>query len=272
MYANEDQERQAKEHLLRHNLFVYLNVCVAVGHTNRALSTLLNYRDRTKRINGKKSLLTIDLYNIIMQGYADRGMHGKIMEILRYIEEDELQLNEQSFVAIFTSLSRHSKEDNLSTSSSTILTNLTVNNNDAEDDHSHVIIRNHIKQAENGCNFTLHQIMDKSKFLGDQRDRFTEVIRRVIPNFEPSYTAPDLFYKNRLLNHLNDGIVEECTEIITKDGEQQAEEGKASDPMEKLRHLAREQLAIELEGSITIKSIANREENGQNNDMHVNDY
>lgn len=271
----------AKEHLLRHNLIVYLNVCISVGHTNRALSTLLNYRDRTKKINGIARFLTIDLYNILLQGYADRGINGKIVEILRYIEEDKLKLNEQSFVAMITSLSHP------------LLCQIS---NITEKDRLD-LIEKYVKQAEEDYGFTIHQIMDKSKFIGDQRSRFVEMIQHLRPDFQQQYTLPNLFYNNRLLNSLNNGIIENCAgvpsdiennthktidldvgmdETININNKETTISTKEYNKdciytLDKLLEWAREQLAIELEGSITIKSIAKQDES-LDNIIHVSGY
>lgn len=263
----------AKEHLLRQNLIVYLYVCVSVGHTNRALSTLLNYREKTKKVDGRVRFLTIDLYNILLQAYADRGIHGKISEILQYIEEDKLQLNEQSFVAMLTSLNQ-----SLHNQTSYFTENERLG-----------LIEKYIKKAEVDYGFTLHQVMENSKFIGDQRCRFVKVIRSVRPDFQQQYTLPNLFYSNRLLNRLNDGVVENCANTpiekdhtnnandfvegmyqqlkMNKTQSNKATEEQNSDciyTLDKLREWAREQLAIELDGSITIKSIVKPNENFDN--------
>lgn len=53
---------------------------------------------------------------------------------------------------------------------------------------------------------SLNDIMDKSKFIRDQREFVLCAIRRIQSNFIPKYTPPDLSYSNNLLETLNENI------------------------------------------------------------------
>lgn len=52
----------------------------------------------------------------------------------------------------------------------------------------------------------MNDIMDKSKFIRDQREYVLCAIRRIQSSFEPIYTPPDLSYSNKLLETLNENI------------------------------------------------------------------
>lgn len=53
---------------------------------------------------------------------------------------------------------------------------------------------------------SLNDIMDKSKFMRDQREYVLCAIRRVQSSFTPKYTPPDLSYSNKLLETLNESF------------------------------------------------------------------
>lgn len=242
IHPSELQQRLAKERALRLNLTTYLNVCVSVGLLNRGLSTLLTYRQRAKKHNNANSFITIDLYNILLHGFADTGSFESFRNIFALIEEDGLRFNEQTFAAIFECLGRlEGSEKNVAK------------------------IQQYIDKA-NEMGFTLHDIMDKSKFIDDQRDIALDAIKRILPDFEPQYTPPVLEYNNELLNSLNKNVLpasEDNINIKSEDGKATGSEimnSKKGYTKEMLEQMAREQLQVELNGSITIKSIEKSKE------------
>lgn len=52
----------------------------------------------------------------------------------------------------------------------------------------------------------LNDIVNRSKFVSDQREIVLAAIRRIEPQFEPIYTPPKALYNNDLVNHLNQYI------------------------------------------------------------------
>jgi len=107
--VNEEQERLAKQRALHMNLNTYLNVCVSANMLNRALSTIIAYRGRVRKStlpHMSEGLITIDLYNILLHGYAAKGSFDRSQELFKLIEEDGLSFNEQSYAAIFECLGR----------------------------------------------------------------------------------------------------------------------------------------------------------------------
>lgn len=213
-----------------------------MGLHNRGLSTLLTYRQRAQKHKTSSSFITIDLYNILLHGFAEKGSFERFRDIFALIEEDGLNYNEQTFAAIFECLGRLEESDDNTRK-----------------------IKMYIKKAEN-MGFNLHQIMDKSKFIADQRDIAVDAIQRVLPEFEPIYTPPVLEYNNPLLNSLNEKVLPADYNLATT--ESSSDKIKGSEIMnsklgynkEKLAEMAREQLAIELNGCITIKSIEKSKE------------
>ncbi|KNC31315.1 hypothetical protein FF38_14279 [Lucilia cuprina] len=242
VHHNELQERLAKERALRLNLTTYLNVCVSVGLQNRGLSTLLTYRQRAQKHSATNNLITIDLYNILLHGYAEKGSFERFRDIFNLIEEDGLKFNEQTFAAIFECLGR-----------------LEMSPDNTEK------IKMYIKKAED-MGLTLNQIMDKSKFIADQRDIALDAIQRVLPEFEPVYTPPVLEYNNPLLNKLNEKVLSADEKVFDNKASKDTIDGseimnsKLGYNKQQLEEMAREQLKIELDGCITIKSIEKSKE------------
>lgn len=52
----------------------------------------------------------------------------------------------------------------------------------------------------------MNDILDKSIFTCDQRELVLKAIRRIVPEFEPKYTAPTITYTNSLVAHLNKSV------------------------------------------------------------------
>jgi DNA-directed RNA polymerase, mitochondrial len=105
-HKTEVLEKQAREKSLAMTLSAYLDVCVTNGMLNRAFQTICHYRYRHQRFAGAIQVNDINVYNILMHGYAEKGNFLKISEILQMLMEDKIQLNQQSFAAIFESLGR----------------------------------------------------------------------------------------------------------------------------------------------------------------------
>ncbi|XP_053957497.1 DNA-directed RNA polymerase, mitochondrial isoform X1 [Anastrepha ludens] len=239
VHNSEEQERFAKEKALRINLEAYLNVCVSAGMVHRGMSTLLAYRQRAKKKSETKSLITIDFYNTLLHGLAEKGSFERFEDIFTLIEEDELKFNEQTFAAIFECLGRvESSEDNIER------------------------IRKFAQMA-NKNGITLNQIMDRSVFTADQRDIALDAIRRIEPDFSPIYTPPVLSYNNKLLDNLNEHILpvgNSAPKTTPLSLPSNKTKSKREYDKAELQNLAREQLKVELDGCITIKSIESSKE------------
>lgn len=99
------------EHLARHkslsiNLASYLEVCTGNGISNRGLQSLLFYRDKYKKYK-----LSVDLYNMVLGGFAEKANFPKITEVLGILKADNIQCNAQSYAAIFECIGRLEQRD-----------------------------------------------------------------------------------------------------------------------------------------------------------------
>lgn len=210
--------------------------------TNRGLSTLIAYRQRSKN-QPSSNLITIELFNILLRGFAETGDLEKIYTILKCCKEDNLVLNHQSYAAILEAIGR--EEPNPENTKK---------------------LKEYIDKAEtNGV--TVNDILDKSKFHSDQREMVLDSIRRVIPDFEPEYTPPKLTYNNKLLNSLNKNVLSAKEKRISTRGTD-IMKSKLGFSKETLQEWAREQLKIELEGSVTVQSIEKPKEDSPNFELH----
>jgi len=206
---------------------------------NRALSTIIAYRGKVRKSSlphMSEGLITIDLYNILLHGYAGKGSFDRAQEVFKLIEEDGLSFNEQTYSAIFECLGRLEP-----------------------DEENHQYISEYVSKAEKE-GFSLNQIMDKSKFVADQRDIALDAIRRLRPDFKPVYVPPQLGYDNELLDHLNEHVIPVGAKKEPGKADYAIMNSKRGYTAAQLEQLAREQLKIELDGSITIKSIEKSKE------------
>lgn len=233
-HINEEQERIAREKALIINLDTYLKACVASGMVNRGLTTIWSYRHRAKK-RKQAPFFPVELYNILLHGYAEKGSFERFQDIFVTLEEDNIPFNEQTFAAIFECLGRTEKsEENIN------------------------LIRKYANKAGE-MGISLNSIMDKSKFEFDQKEIALDAIRRIEPDFVPQYTPPKFNYNNPLLSELNQPDTDH-NESNTLNDKSAIMRSKAGFSKEQLQQMARDQLKIELEGSVTIKSIENAKE------------
>uniref|UniRef100_A0A7G3AR83 DNA-directed RNA polymerase n=1 Tax=Lutzomyia longipalpis TaxID=7200 RepID=A0A7G3AR83_LUTLO len=221
-HVSSEQEQLAKQKCLFTNISAYLELCVSSGMLNRGLSTFLNYRARWKRFNITRHF-DIRLYNILLQGYAEKGNVVKITEILNFMKGDGVQMDAQTFATIIEGIGRQ-----------------------PPDMENTKLLQKYLKEAT-AQGISLNDIMDRSKFLGDQREIVLDTIHRLEPNFVPTYTPPVLTYSNELLNSLNENIpgIEEKVQM-PKVPKERAEE---------MKKLMQEQLDIEMRGYLSVKNI-----------------
>lgn len=99
-------ERKAKEKSFLSHLHSYLGITVENGLVNKAYSTLLQYRYRSKTYPNSVHITDISLYNIIMNGYAEKGNVIKIKEVLKVLQEDQINLNSYSYALILDCVAR----------------------------------------------------------------------------------------------------------------------------------------------------------------------
>lgn len=241
-------EKLSKQKSLAHSLSAYLDCCLQNGMLNRGFMTILNYRYRVKRaqVSGIK-IVDVNLYNVLIHGYAEKENLQKVRELMGILREDEIAPNEQTYANYLECLGR-----------------LSVSPKSMEKyrltSHDEVVklIKKTIDEAA-AEGFDANAIIDKSVFLKNQREIVLHAIRLVVPDFKVTCTPPDLVYAIDILKPLNQHIKDIKFDPMlhleeAQPGSEIMESKKGFTRLE-LEKLAREQLDTELKGSITIKSI-----------------
>ncbi|KAJ6633382.1 DNA-directed RNA polymerase, mitochondrial [Pseudolycoriella hygida] len=226
-----EDEHLAKQKSLEVNLASYLQVCVENGNTDRGYQSLIFYRNKYKKYK-----TDIELFNIVLGGYAEKANIHKINDVLSILKNDNIQCNAQSYAAIFECLGR--SEDNRKTKD---------------------WLRNFRKDAlANGI--SLNDIVDLSKFTGDKREIVIETIRKIEPEFEPIYTPPELKYNNCLVDALNEHVQPiDATDFPTSGCE--ILNDKRNFTQEEYQQMLTEQLQVERNGTVKVRSIQKFNEN-----------
>ena len=243
-----EMEKLSKQKSLAVSLSAYLDCCVSTGMLNRGFATLLNYRYKYKKYSGSATKISdINLYNILVHGYAEKENLIKVKEILAILKEDLIDANHQTYAAVFECLGR------------LLLHPASLQKNLLKGDDEVVKYLNQFYIEAIACNITLNDIMDKSIFLKDQRTVVLHAIHMIVPTFAAVYTPPELGYSNKLLNPLNKNI-KEITYETHKNLEKKLPGSKIMNSKEgfsreKLEEVGKEQLQNELTGYVTVKSI-----------------
>ncbi|XP_058819091.1 DNA-directed RNA polymerase, mitochondrial [Topomyia yanbarensis] len=222
------EELLARQKSFHITLTAYLDICLASGMINRAYATVLNYRCKRNRQD-----ISIDIYNMLLHGYAEKGNILKIKDILKIINEDGIDPNPQTYAAIFECLGRLETTAELKTE-----------------------VNAYLMEAEaKGIN--MNDILDCSKFTTDQRETVLSIFHEINPEFCPRYTPPALNYDNHLLNPLNEHVkpIGASSGFDNSDAGSEIMNSKAGFTREELEQLAREQIEMELKGHLTVKSI-----------------
>ncbi|KAJ4450804.1 hypothetical protein ANN_02234 [Periplaneta americana] len=218
-----DLEKAAKEECLFRNLHAYLDACVSCGLLNRGLFSLLFYHSRSKHSKYTSPANEIKLFNILLHGFAMKGNINKVKEILQILHKDKIPLTAQSFAAIFECIGR-----------------LPPSNVTTEEIHEYVK-----EMSMQGLTFS--DVMNDSIFVSDQREKILEVLERIDPDFKPDTKLSDIQYSCNLVEELNsDGVYKSPAEGLVTRSE--------------LHQLVKEQLRVELNNYVEVKTIEKRSE------------
>ncbi|KAJ8965991.1 hypothetical protein NQ314_003788 [Rhamnusium bicolor] len=143
------------------------------------------------------------------------------------MEEENVELNLQSYIAIFECLGR-----------------VNIKNNHLKD------IRIFVKDALSK-DITFDKIMNEGTFLNNEREIVLQAMNSFDPNYVPKYDEPQILYNNHLVNHLNN---EKLKPSVSK--------CKVNDGVfnsKNLKESVNKQIELEKGGYITVKSIELRD-------------
>lgn len=171
---------KAHEEIMHRTLAAYMEVCGA-QNPYRAFSALSFHRSKNLQDNMFfLKIKDVNVYNPLLRALGMRSDFNKLQEIIKFMKEDKVEFNVQTFVAIFDCLARINCKGN------------------------HLkYIRIYVKEALKQ-NVTFDKIMNEGIFMYDQRENVLKTMLAYDPNYRPTYTNPNLQYSNNLLNHLND--------------------------------------------------------------------
>lgn len=245
-HKNHECERMSKQKSLALSLHAYLDCCVQNSMLNRGYGTVLNYRVRLNRSNSGIKITDVNIYNMLIHGFAEKENLQKIKEIWNILREDQIKPNTQTFANHLECLGRMSKSLSSQTKSNLTFEDLVG------------LVKQVIVEASH-YKFSPNAIVDQSVFLKDQRECVIEAIKLALPTFSPVYTPPDIIYQNEILNSLNENVKDMGFDPIRNLSEKvpgsEIMESKKGFQREELETFAREQLENELAGHISIKSI-----------------
>ncbi|KXJ71689.1 hypothetical protein RP20_CCG019929 [Aedes albopictus] len=229
-YKSSELELLARSKSFHVTLHAYLDICLSSGMINRAYATVLNYRHKSKR-----KVADVEIYNILMHGYAEKANILKLKDIMKILKEDNIEPNAQTYAAIFECLGRMETSEDVKEEALAYL-----------------------KEAE-AKGYTMDAVLDRSKFIRDQRETVQSLFDELTPGFKPNYTVPPFLYNNHLLNTLNENVRPIGTNLnIEGDGNVIGSEimnPKAGFTRDQLEEFSKAQVELELKGHLTVKSI-----------------
>ncbi|XP_045774865.1 DNA-directed RNA polymerase, mitochondrial isoform X2 [Maniola jurtina] len=223
-----EMERRGKQDSLHKLLTSHLQLLCSLDMMSEGRQVLQYYRQRSARAPEHPKVTSVKVYNTLLHGFASLGQLENVKELLSFMSEDQVEPNAQTFAAIFECVER----------SDLINKNLAL--------HYY-----HSQMQEKGL--TLNDLLDKTKFLQNQREVVLKAVRRLDPHFEPVYTPPALDYDCPLLENIKLENVENRKGLLTSPAS-----GLLS--LEDLRLKGKEQLAMEISGEIEVQNIAVKDE------------
>lgn len=243
-------QRNAKQKALNLSLRSYVESCVHNGMINRGYLTVIRYRWKFKKMPEECFKANdVNIFNQLMFGYAEKENFHKIQEIYAILIEDSIKPSYNTFAVLFDCLGR------------------IVNNPDARkkndiysDDEMIEVIQKVITEMENN-NMALDGLMNNAIFVKNQRDNVVAAIHKIDPNHKPKYKKIDILYNNSLLKSLNENVKDLSHDPLKNPNEKwkgsEIMNSKAGFTKEQLDAWTREQILIELNGEMSIKSCLN---------------
>ncbi|XP_053610663.1 DNA-directed RNA polymerase, mitochondrial [Plodia interpunctella] len=220
--------RRGKLEALHRLLTAHLHLLCSLNMVHEGRQVLQYYRQRGTKTLDIGKISDVNIYNALLHGYAALGQMENVKELLMFMSEDAIEPNAQTYAAIFECIERNERVDKL-----TLL------------NFYHKIME------EKGVN--LNDLMDKTKFLYDQREVVLRAIRRLEPAFEPVYTPPNLDYSCPLMDNLMLDKVEARRGLLKSPAE-----GVVT--LQEILALGKQQLDVEIRGDIEVNNIDVKDE------------
>ncbi|CAK1587142.1 unnamed protein product [Parnassius mnemosyne] len=217
-------ERHGKQEALHKLLTAHLQLLCSFNMVKEGRQVLQYYRQRGARVPHHPKVTDVKVYNTLLHGFASLGQVENAKELLSFMEQDGVTLNAQSYAAMFECIER-SQIPNKTT----------------------VLEFYHQQLQEKSM--TINDLLDKSKFVYDQREVVLKAIHRIQPQFKPVYTPPVLDYDCPLLEKLKLSDTSNRQGLYISPAE-----GLLS--LEEMKRMGQIQLDMEINGEIEVQNIA----------------
>ncbi|XP_050347708.1 DNA-directed RNA polymerase, mitochondrial [Nymphalis io] len=229
-------ERKGKEEALQRTLTSHLQLLCSLDMISEGRQVLQHYRKRSARVSEHPKVTSVKVYNTLLQGYASTAQLDNAKELLSFMSDDKIEPNEQTFAAIFECVERTD-----------------LNNKNS-------MLGYYYREMQNK-GFTLNDLLDKTKFLYDQREIVLKAVRRLEPDFVPQYTPPLLDYDCPLLDKIKLDNVDNRKGLLISPAS-----GLLT--LEELKAKGREQLEMEMNGEIEVQNISVQNQESKDVDVY----
>ncbi|CAK1555600.1 unnamed protein product [Leptosia nina] len=216
--------KRGKEEGLQRTLAAHLKLLCSLNMVSEGHHVLKYYRRRGSNRADMPQVKDVQIYNTLLHGYASEGKMEQAKELLSQMGEGGIEMNAQTFAAIFECVQR----------------------TDIEEKNK---VLNFYQKLMDDRGISLNDLLDKSKFLFDQRETVLEAIRLIEPNFEPKYTLPPLDYDCPLLDRIKLDKVDNRKGLFTSPAE-----GLLT--LDELKAIGKEQIQMEIDSEIEVENIA----------------
>ncbi|XP_052284734.1 DNA-directed RNA polymerase, mitochondrial-like isoform X3 [Dreissena polymorpha] len=200
------------------SLLAYVDACVSTGLTRNAVRMLNLYRQKVK-------LEKVEIYNIVLRGLVrEKASFAEVRRMFTYMREDGIQPSMESYMLCLASLApQNSEYDRLMAS---------------------FIVKDMVKQG-----LDVKNIFNECHFFNNERHVVYELLKSVIPDYEPHPPQIEKQYEGPLVEALNTPLpsnqkvsVNPFSGVMSSDD---------------MMRQAERQFNLELDGFVDIKSIFN---------------
>ncbi|KAK8402805.1 hypothetical protein O3P69_000847 [Scylla paramamosain] len=221
--------RRGRETSFNQSLAAYISVCINLGMLNRATHTLLYYRQCAHHSNRKdecQKVNSVQVYNLIFQGYANKKNFKKMKELFRCLKEDGIDPDVTTYALLLSCLGQQEMSENNTQN-----------------------IRLYLEDMNNE-GFTLEDVFSQAEILENDLKCALKAVTQVDPNFEIKQVKTETEYSCNLVNNLNTTmystkVPSPAHGIVTQ---------------EMLNKWMKEQFALEASSQLVINSIEKKEE------------
>lgn len=168
-----------KQEVVSKTLAAYIEICDLANMPQRGLGALTAYKFKCQNQETNLPITKTNVYNAALKSLANVGNFTKMEDILKYMESLNVNLDIQSYVAIFECLGR-----------------CNIHNNHLRE------IRIYGKEAI-WKGFTFDRILNEGILLNDQREYVLSAMQAYDKDYIPKYIPPNVQYNNSLLDELN---------------------------------------------------------------------